>query len=66
MTRLAMMECKIEDSKMVEIFFKLFNEALAKYLGDDNYKFNPMMLCMDKAGANLQGVHSVYGDKFMA
>ena len=32
-----MMECKKEDTKMVEIFLKLFNKALAKFVGEDNY-----------------------------
>ena len=43
MNRLATMECKREDTEMVSIFFRLFNEALAKHVGDENYKFNPLM-----------------------
>ena len=41
MNMLATMECKREDTEMVSIFFWLFNEALAKHVGDENYKFNP-------------------------
>ena len=66
MNWLATMECKKEDTEMVEIFFRLFNEALANFLGEEGYKFNPMMLCMDEAGANLQGVWNVFGDAFMS
>ena len=45
---------------MVEIFFKHFNKALAKFVHEDNYKFNLTMLYMDEPGANLQGVWNVY------
>ena len=51
---------------MVEIFFRLFNKALANFLGGEGYKFNLMMLCMDEVGANLQGVRNVFGDAFMS
>ena len=47
---------------MIEIFFRLFNEALANFVGDPNYKSNPSMICMDEAGANLQGLRRVFGD----
>ena len=66
MNRLAMMECKKEDTEMVEIFFQLFNEAVANFLHEEGYKFNPTMLCMDEVGANLQGVRNVFGDDFMS
>ena len=60
MNCLATMECKKEDTEMVEIFFRLFNEALANFLGGESYKFNLTMLCMDEAGANLQGVQECF------
>ena len=66
MNRLATMECKKEDTEMVEIFFRLFNKALANFLGEEGYKFNPTMLCMDEAGANLQGVRNVFSNAFMS
>ena len=66
MNRLATMECKKEDTEMVEIFFRLFNEALANFLGEEGYKFNPTMLCMDEARANIQGVWNVFGNAFMS
>ena len=45
---------------MIEIFFRLFNEALANFVSNPNYKFNPSMICMDEAGANLQGLRRVF------
>ena len=65
MQRLAMMECKKESTEMIEISFRLFNKALANFVGDPNYKFNPSIICMDEAGANLQGLRRVFGDAFM-
>ena len=47
---------------MIEIFFPLFNEALANFVSDPNYKLNPSMICMDEAGANLQGLRRVFVD----
>ena len=37
MNRLATMECKCEDTEMVSIFFQLFNEVLAKHVGDKGF-----------------------------
>ena len=65
MQHLATMECKKESTEMIEIFFQLFNEALANFVSDPNYKFNASMICMDEAGANLQGLRRVFGDAFM-
>ena len=65
MNRLATMECKREDTEMVSIFFQLFNEALAKHVGDENYKFNPSMICTDEAGAFLQAIRNVFGEEYL-
>ena len=65
MNRLATMECKREDTEMVSIFFRLFNEALAKHVGNENYKFNPLMICTDEAGAILQAIHNVFGKEYL-
>ena len=64
MNQLATMECK-KDTEMVEIFFRLYNEALANFLGEEGYKFN-LTMRMDQAGANLQGVQNVFSDAFMS
>ena len=63
--RLATMECTREDTEMVSIFFWLFNEALAKHVGDENYKFNPSMICTDEAGAILQAIRNVFGEEYL-
>ena len=65
MQRLATMDCKKESTDMIALFFETFNEALAEVVGEKGYKFNPSMICMDEAGANLQGLRKVYGDEFM-
>ena len=59
------MECKREDTEMVSIFFRLFNEALAKDVGDENYKFNPSMICTDEVGAILQAIRNVFGKEYL-
>ena len=65
MQRLATMDCKKESTDMIALFFETFNDALAEVVGKKGYKFNLSMICMDEAGANLQGLRKVYGDKFM-
>ena len=59
------MECKREDTEMVSIFFRLFNEALAKHVGNENYKFNPSMICTDEAGAILPAIRNVFGEEYL-
>ena len=56
MQRLVTMDCKKESTDMIALFFETFNEALAEVVGEKGYKFNPSMICMDEAGANLQGL----------
>ena len=65
MNRLAMMECKHEDTEMVSIFFWLFNEALAKHVSNENYNFNPLMICTDEAGDILQAIRNVFGEEYL-
>ena len=43
MRHLATMEVEKENTKMVTLFFNLFNKALAEHVGDKNYKFNPIL-----------------------
>ena len=65
MQRLATMEVERETKENVALFFKLFNEALSTYVGDPNYKFNPCFIMTDEAGANVQGLHEVFGEEFL-
>ena len=62
---LATVEVERETQEMVALFFKLFNKALAKYVGDPNYKFNPSIVMCNKAGANIQGLKEVFGPDFV-
>ena len=65
MWRLATMEVEREMQEMVAIFFRLFNKALAKFVGDPTYKFNPSIVMCDEAGANIQGVKEAFGPEFV-
>ena len=51
--------------KWVSIFFQLFNEVLAKHVGNENYKFNPSMIHTDEAGAILQAIRNVFGEEYL-
>ena len=65
MQRLATMEVEREKKENVALFFKLFNEALSTYVGDPDYKFNPCFITTDEVGANVQGLHEVFGEEFL-
>ena len=59
---LATMEAVTEDTVNVELFWRLFNEALRKGSGSDSATFDPLDWCSDMAGANLAGISRVFGD----
>ena len=60
---LATMEAETEDTVNVELFWRLFNEALRKVAGSDIATYDPIGWCSDMAGANLAGISKVFGDK---
>lgn len=60
---LATMEAVTEDTVNVELFWRLFNEALRKGSGSDSATFDPIGWCSDMAGANLAGISKVFGDE---
>lgn len=62
--RLASMEIRTENSEDIAIFFRLFNEVLAKEKGEPGYKFNPRCFVCDEGGANYKGIALVYGQDF--
>ena len=64
MRLLAAMECEREDKYNISLFFQLFNQALQKYSGIEDYKFNPAFICMDEAGANMQAIVENFGQEF--
>ena len=57
------MEAVTEDTVNVELFWRLFNEALRKGSGSDSATFDPIGWCSDMAGANLAGISKVFGDE---
>ena len=58
---LAIMEVEKENTTNIELFWTLFNEVLEKVAKRPS-KFNPTGWCTDMAGANLSGIHKVFGD----
>ena len=58
---LATMECSGENTATISLFWKIFNDALKKESGDSNYTFNPRGWITDMAGANMEGIKSVFG-----
>ena len=58
---LAVMEAEKEDSDNIEMFWKLFNEALNSETGQE--KFTPIGWCTDMAGANMNGIKKVFGSE---
>ena len=51
-----------EDTVNVELFWRLFNEALRKVAGSDSATYDPIGWCSDMTGANLAGISKVFGD----
>lgn len=69
---LAVMEAEHEDSKNIELFWNLFNDALRKSMANQghhgnspNMVFNPIGWCTDMAGANMNGLVNVYGEEVL-
>lgn len=55
------MEAERETTENVELFWKLFNETIAKASNGKCRIFNPIGWCTDMAGANLAGIVNVFG-----
>ena len=64
MQRLASMEIRTETHTDIALFFRLFNEVLAKVKDEKGYKFNPCYFCCDEGGANYKAIAEVYGEEF--
>ena len=64
MRQLAMMEVERENMEMIILFFNLLNKTLANHVGNPDYKFNPALIMMDEAGANLQGIKDAMGSEY--
>ena len=61
LNRIATMEVKGETSDNCAKFWEILNEMLSEISGIENYKFNPKMFITDEAGANFNGILSVFG-----
>ena len=60
---LAVMESESENTENVTLFWKLFNEVLAKVSKEETRKFDPIGWCTDMAGANMAGIFNVFGEE---
>ena len=63
--RLAIMECKHEDSAHVELFWRLLNEAYKK-ANDTNEKFHPTGFSTDMAASNFNGLERMHGEDILS
>lgn len=63
--RLATMDCERENSECIKLFLDKFNEALSKQSGIPGYKFNPIGLMCDEAGANFNAIEASLGQHFL-
>ena len=61
---LAVMDCPKEDTDNIEIFFDTFNKAMAEYLDEPGYIWDPFLIMMDEKGANFEGITRVFGENF--
>ena len=64
--QLGTMESEREDTESITLFFNLFNEVLTAVSGINNYKFNPIRIMCDEAGANFLGIEAELGKEFLA
>ena len=55
------MQCKHENDKFVEIFWRMFNQAY-KVANDTEKLFTPTGWCTDMASSNITGIAVVYGN----
>lgn len=58
---LAIMEAESETTENVELFWKLFNEAICKY-SNGSSSFNPVGWCTDMSGAIIAGICKTFGE----
>ena len=64
MLMLAVMDMPTETADDIEIFFDTFNKALADYLEEPEYIWDPYLIMMDHKGANFEALEHVYGPDF--
>ena len=64
MLMLAVMDTPREHSDDIEIFFDTFNKAVAEYLKEPEYIWDPYLIMMDHKGANFEALECVNGEDF--
>ena len=62
---LATMEAEKEDTESLTLFLNLFNKVLSEVSGIVNYKFNPVGMMCDEAGANFLAIEAALGSDFL-
>ena len=62
---LAAMEAEKEDTESLTLFLNLFNKVLSQVSGIVNYKFNPVGMMCDEAGANFLAIEAALGSEFL-
>ena len=63
--RLATMEAEKEDTESLTMFLNLFNSVLSQVSGIVDYKFNPVKMMCDEAGANFLAIEAALGSEFI-
>ena len=56
MMMLMVMDTPSENANDIEIFFDTFNKALADYLEEEHYIWDPYLIMMDHKGANFEAI----------
>ena len=64
MLEMAVMDTPCENSDDIEVFFSTFNAAVAEYLNEPEYIWDPFLIMMDHKGANFEALERVYGYNF--
>ena len=62
---LATMEAEKEDTECLTLFLNLFNSVLSQVSGIVNYRFNPVKMMCDEAGANFLAIEAALGSEFI-
>ena len=64
MVILTIMDTLKEDSDNIEIFFDIFTKAVAHYINEPEYIWDPHYIMMDQKGANFEAIKHVFGAEF--
>ena len=64
MVILAIMDTLKEDSDHIELFFDIFTKAVAHYINEPEYIWDPHYIMMDEKGANFEAIERVFGADF--